>query len=113
MRPTLIRGARKRRFGLTAAVSALVGWGAVDAMVRAIDWAIEHELDVLTYSVQRFSAATRPRLDSAVDRALAHGIVTVFIHYPHLGNVLPTWLGPVSGDDERTRTSTSCTTTTR
>jgi hypothetical protein len=73
----------------------------VDAMVRAIDWAIEHDLDVLTYSAARFSPDNRPRLDEAVDRALAHGIVFTFIHYPHPGNLLPTWLGPRSGDDER------------
>jgi hypothetical protein len=73
----------------------------VDAMVRAIDWAIENDLDVLTYSAARFSAENRPRLDEAVDRALEHGIVFTFIHYPHPGNLLPTWLGPRSGDDER------------
>jgi hypothetical protein len=73
----------------------------VDAMVRAIDWAIENDLDVLTYSAARFSAENRPRLDEAVDRALAHGIAFTFIHYPHPGNILPTWLGPRSGDDER------------
>ncbi len=73
----------------------------VDAMVRAIDWAIANHLDVLTYSANRFSPALRPRLDSAVDRAVATGIVTTFIHYPHAGNLLPTWLGPRTGDDER------------
>ena len=73
----------------------------VDAMVRAIDWAIEHDLDVLTYSAMRFSDELRPKLDRAVDRALEHGIVTIFIHYPHPGNLLPTWLGGPSGDDER------------
>jgi hypothetical protein len=73
----------------------------VDAMVRAIDWAIAQGLDVLTYSARRFSAENRPRLDWAVDRALASGIVTTFIHYPHPGNLLPSWLGPQSGDDER------------
>jgi len=73
----------------------------VSAMIRAIDWAIEHDLDVLTYSAARFSDENRPRLDAAVDRALAHGIVITFIHYPHPGNLLPTWLGPRSGDDER------------
>ncbi len=73
----------------------------VDAMVWAIDWAIANHLDVLTYSANRFSPAVRPRLDSAVDRALAAGIVTTFIHYPHPGNLLPTWLGPRTGDDER------------
>jgi len=78
----------------------------VDAMVRAIDWAIDHDLDVLTYSAARFSPENRTRLDSAVDRALMKGIVTTFIHYtfihyPHPGNLLPTWLGPRTGDDER------------
>ena len=73
----------------------------VDAMVRAIDWAIAHDLDVLTYSAARFSPENRKRLDSAVDRALTKGIVITFIHYPHPGNLLPTWLGPRTGDDDR------------
>jgi hypothetical protein len=73
----------------------------VDAMVRGINWAIEHDLHVLTYSGERFSAAVRPRLDSAVNRALAKGIVTTFIHYPHPGNLLPTCLCPRGDDDER------------
>ena len=73
----------------------------VDAMARAIDWAIDNDLDVLTYSGRRFSPNLRVKLDEAVDRALAHGISTTFIHYPHPGNILPSWLGPISGDDER------------
>jgi len=73
----------------------------VDAMIEAIDWAIENDLDVLTYSAGRFTAEQKIRLDEAVDRALGHGIVTAFIHYPHPGNILPTWLGPVTGDDDR------------
>gem|GEM_PF-2470714 len=73
----------------------------VEAMVRAIDWAIEHDLDVLTYSAARFSPGVRPQLDEAVERAHAAGIVTTFIHYPHPDNLLPTWIGPRSGDDER------------
>jgi len=73
----------------------------VDAMVRAIDWAIEHDLDVLTYSARRFSLENRPALDAAVDRALEHGIVITFIHYPHPGNLFPTGIVPRAGDDER------------
>ena len=73
----------------------------VDAMIQAIDWAIVNNLDVLTYSAARFSPDNRVRLDSSVDRALAKGIVTTFIHYPHPGNILPTWLGPMTGDDDR------------
>ncbi len=66
----------------------------VDAMVRAIDWAIAHRLDVLTYSNVAFSPSGRARLDPAVDRALAAGIVIVFIHYGHAGNLLPGSLVP-------------------
>jgi len=73
----------------------------VDAMIRAIDWAIEHDLDVLTYSGGGIDPEHRTRLDRAVDRALEKGIVTTFIHYPHPGNLLPTWLGPRDGDDDR------------
>ena len=73
----------------------------VDAMVHAIDWAIANDLDVLTYSAGRFPPETRKRLDNAVDRALSNGIVTTFIHYPHSGNLLPTGLGPRTGDDDR------------
>lgn len=73
----------------------------VDAMVRAIDWAIANGIRVLTYSDRRFSPDVRPRLDSAVARAHDAGIVTTFIHYPHPGNLLPSWIGPRSGDDER------------
>lgn len=32
---------------------------------------------------------------------MENGIVTTFIHYPHPGNLLPTWLGPRDGDDNR------------
>jgi len=61
----------------------------VDALLRAVDWAIEHELDVLTYSSRRFSPEHRPRVDAAVERAHEVGIVTTFIHYGHPGNLLP------------------------
>ena len=73
----------------------------VDAMIQAINWAIANNIDVLTYSAARISPVNRVRLDSCVDRAIAKGIVTTFIHYPHPGNILPTWLGPMTGDDER------------
>ena len=73
----------------------------VDAMVRAIDWAIEHDLDVLTYSAAAFSPEARARLDPAVERAVRSGIVISFIHYPHPDNLLPTWLGQSTGDDGR------------
>jgi hypothetical protein len=71
------------------------------AMARAIDWAIAHDLDVLTYSDRAFSAAARSTLDAAVERAHRAGIVTTFIHYPGATNLLPGWIGPRTGDDGR------------
>lgn len=71
------------------------------AMVRAIDWAIEHELDAITYSARAFSPEAREILDPAVERAVEADVVVVFIHYPHPRNVFPSWIGPMSGDDER------------
>jgi len=73
----------------------------VKAMVRAIDWAIEHDLDAITYSARAFTPEARRILDPAVDRAIEAGVVVVFIHYPHPGNLLPSWIGPMTGDDER------------
>ncbi len=73
----------------------------VQAMVKALDWAVEHDLDAVTYSAQAFSPEARRILDPAVDRAIDAGVVVVFIHYPHPRNVFPSWIGPKSGDDER------------
>lgn len=69
----------------------------VDAMIAAIDWAIAHKLDVLTYSHPPISAVNRQRLDEAVTRAQQHNIVTTFIHYPQPGNILPGPLGREAG----------------
>lgn len=59
------------------------------AISRAVDWAIEHDLDVLTYSHRRFSAEVRATVDAAVERAHDAGVVTVFIHYGNPKNLLP------------------------
>jgi len=73
----------------------------VQAMVKAIDWAIEHDLDAITYSARAFSPEGRALLDPAVERAVEAGVVVVFIHYPHPMNLFPSWIGPMTGDDER------------
>lgn len=71
----------------------------VDAMIRALDWSVSHRLDVVTYSAMPFSPEARRRLDEAVARTVAAGVVVAFIHYPHPDNLLPTGLFP-SGRDE-------------
>jgi hypothetical protein len=73
----------------------------VEAMVRAIDWAIQHDLDAITYSAGAFSPGARAVLDPAVDRAVDAGVAVVFIHYPHPRNIFPSGIGPRAGDDER------------
>jgi hypothetical protein len=49
----------------------------VDAIIAAIDWAIENEIDVLTYSSAAFAEQYRARVDAAVNKAVEHGIVTI------------------------------------
>jgi hypothetical protein len=73
----------------------------VDAMVRALDWAIVHGLDAVTYSARAFSPVGRRALDPAVQKAVAAGVTVVFIHYPLAENLFPSWIGPRAGDDER------------
>ena len=73
----------------------------VRAMVEALEWAVAHDLDAVTYSAGAFSPEGRKVLDPAVDRAVASGVAVVFIHYPHPLNLFPSGIGPRSGDDER------------
>lgn len=60
-----------------------------DAIVRAIDWAIENDIDVLTYSADAFSNKNRKKIDTAVNKAIENNIVTTFIHYSNPKNILP------------------------
>jgi len=69
-----------------------------DAISRAVDWAIEHDLDILTHSHRKFSIEAREIVDAAVERAHEAGIVTVFIHYGHPENLLPGGLFPALED---------------
>ena len=62
----------------------------VDNMVKAIDWAIENNIDVLTYSNMAFLfKKNRAKIDEAVNKAVKHGIVTTFIHYDNQNNLYP------------------------
>ena len=68
----------------------------VDAIVKAIDWAIENKIDVLTYSNEKFSDKNIKKVDDAVNKAISHNIITTFIHYPNKNNILP---GPLLQPD--------------
>jgi len=69
-----------------------------DAVSRAVDWAIEQEIDVLTYSQAGVKAEFKPIFNQALDRASQAGIITTFIHTGHSGNIMPTGLW--SGQDD-------------
>ena len=70
----------------------------VDAMVRAIDWAIEHDLDVLTLSNRRVREEARGPWDAAIERAYAAGVVTTFLHTPHERNLMPGFMSEETGE---------------
>ncbi|NOY50185.1 MAG: S8/S53 family peptidase [Chlorobi bacterium] len=66
------------------------------AISEAVDWAIENDIDILTYSAQAFSEEYREEIDKAVRKAIEHNIVTTFIHYDIPGNILPFGFFPYS-----------------
>ena len=61
----------------------------VTAIIKAIDWAIENHIDILTYSQPAISENNRKRFDAAVDKAIKNNIVTTFIHYDNPNNLWP------------------------
>ena len=58
-------------------------------IVKAVDWAIENGIDILTYSHSRFNNDERAVIDKAVDKAYAKGVTTTFIHYDYEKNIFP------------------------
>ncbi len=60
-----------------------------EAIIQAIEWAIENEINVLTYSGPAFRLEDRPVIDSVICIAISHGIITTFIHYDLSENILP------------------------
>ncbi len=63
---------------------------------KAIDWAIENNIDILTYSAEAFRIEDRKVIDEAVHKAINNNIVTTFIHYDLPENILPDGLFPKS-----------------
>lgn len=62
------------------------------AILDAINWAIENDIDILTYSAEPFRHEDRAEIDKAVLKAIDNNIVTTFIHYDLQENILPTGL---------------------
>ena len=60
-----------------------------EAIIKAIDWAINNKIDILTYSAKKFDSQNRQLIDAEVKKAIDHNIVTTFIHYTYPDNILP------------------------
>jgi hypothetical protein len=73
----------------------------VEAIVEALDWAVEHDLDVVTYCGGDFPEADRENLDRAVERTVEAGVVVVFLGYSHPLNLLPGGFGSFRQAAER------------
>jgi hypothetical protein len=56
---------------------------------KAINWAIENKMDILTYSNAAFSGDERIRANNAVQKAVKSGIITTFIHNDSEYNIWP------------------------
>lgn len=67
----------------------------INNMIKAIDWAIENKIDILTYSGMEISESNRKQLDIAVNNAIKQGIVTTFINYDNPDNIYPSVMFPL------------------
>lgn len=63
---------------------------------KAIDWAIENNIDILTYSAEAFRVEDKEIIDKAVHKAINNNIVTTFLHYDLPENILPDGFFPES-----------------
>jgi hypothetical protein len=68
----------------------------MNAIVNAIGWAIENNLNVLTYSHPIIPKEYRKTVNEAVDNAIENNIATTFIHYDYEKNILPFGMCPYS-----------------
>ncbi|MBN2626169.1 MAG: S8/S53 family peptidase [Spirochaetales bacterium] len=66
----------------------------VQELEDAISWAIEKEIDILTYSQARLSEDARKELKPILDKAYSSGIITCFLHFPNPRNILPSDIDP-------------------
>lgn len=56
---------------------------------KAIDWAIENQIDILTYSHPKFSPIFQSKLIEILNKAYENNIITTFIHCDHRDNLWP------------------------
>jgi hypothetical protein len=66
---------------------------------KAIDWAIENEIDILTYSHPKFSPNYQEKLSVILGKAYENNIITTFIHCDHRDNLWPYACMPFSNNE--------------
>lgn len=66
-----------------------------NAIIEAINWSIENEINILTFSQARLSLKNREKLDPYIDKAYENGIAVIFLHNPNNNNFLPSKIDPV------------------
>jgi hypothetical protein len=65
----------------------------IQLISQALDWAVEHELDAVTYCAGGLSKEAREALAPILEGATAAGVVMVFVDYSHPMNISPGPLG--------------------
>ena len=73
----------------------------VESISRALEWAIQNQMDVVSYCSLGLSAEARKLLDPIIDRTVEAGVVVVFVDYPHPLTILPGGFGPPPPDGPR------------
>jgi len=73
----------------------------VEAIVQALQWAVENRLDVVAYCGEPLSAAAQALLDPFLEKTVQAGVVVAFVGYAHPSNLLPGEFGPSAPDSER------------
>ena len=66
----------------------------ISPMIQAIEWAIDKNLKILTYSAGRISEKNRAKLDLIIDEANENGIIIIFLHNPNENNFLVSKIEP-------------------
>ena len=70
----------------------------VEAVTRALNWAVQHDLDVVTGWFGPLSREGRGLLAPAVQQATDAGVVLALLDYDHPANVLPGSFGPSAAE---------------
>lgn len=61
----------------------------ITLLEKAVDWAIDNNIEILTYSHMAFSGKEKVRLYNAIGKANKAGLITTFIHCDSPHNIWP------------------------